>query len=196
MSYTFGELTTALLSSDTFRIVLYNAVGVIGIFLQIILFQMRERKTIIFLNIVNNVVWFSYFGLQGDFLSGVSNVIGIISNLIFLCRGKYRWADSNLWLLLFVAVGVTYSLFTYRDWRDIFPMIGCASSMTAFFMIKEENIRKVSLFTYSMFMCNSISKLYIVAMIADVTALTSVIIALIRYRKKKTGENVVVNEGQ
>jgi hypothetical protein len=52
-------------------------------------------------------------------------------------------------------------------------------------MKKEENIRKISLCTFAMFMCNNISKGYIVALIADITATISIIVALIRYRKKK-----------
>ncbi len=50
-------------------------------------------------------------------------------------------------------------------------------------MIKEVNISRISFFTYIMFMCNSISKLYIVALIADVTAITSVIISLYRHKR-------------
>ena len=186
----FGFEVLNLLELSLGRIVLFNAFGVIGICLQILLYQMKKRKTIILFNIANNVTGFSYFSLQGDLLSGTANIVGIVSNLVFLCRGKYRWAESKLWLLLFIAIGVTYSIFTFKTWRDIFPLVGCASSMVAFFMIKEKNIRKVSLFTYTCFMCNSISKLYIVALIADITAFSSVVIALIRYSKKEEREEV------
>ena len=50
--------------------------------------------------------------------------------------------------------------------------------------MKDENgIRKVALLSYCAFACNSISKLYIVALIADITALASCIIALLRYKE-------------
>lgn len=180
----FLHTSTMLAATDLGRVIVFNAFGVVGIILQILLYQMRTRKKILYLSMANHVAWFSYFAFQGDFLSGVSNVVGIVSNFVFLFRGKHRWADSKLWLILFVAIAVGWSVFTFNGWRDIFPLLGCASSISAFFMMKEKNIRKISLFTYSMYLCNSLSKLYIVALVADITALASVVIALIRYAKK------------
>ena len=50
-------------------------------------------------------------------------------------------------------------------------------------MTKENDIRKTALFAFCAFACNSISKMYIVALIADLTALISIITSLIRYSK-------------
>ena len=182
MFYEWNTILNATMSLG--RTVLFNACGVLGIVMQILIYQMKTRKKILCLSMINNVIWFSYFALQGDFLSGVTSVVGFVSGCIFLFRGKYRFADSKAWLILFVAIAVGMSVFTFNTWKDIFPCIGCAASISALFMIKEENIRKISLVTYAMFMCNSISKLYVVALVADVTAFASVVIGLIRYKKK------------
>ncbi len=169
--------------------ILYNAIGVIAIIVQFMIYQMTNRKSILLVGIFSHIGFFSYFFLQGQFISGVGNVIGIISSIIFLMRDKYRWANSKLWIIFFLAVAATFSILTFKTWKDIFPMLGCLSSMLAFFMIKEENIIKISFFTYVFFMCNSISKLLIVALIADVTAFISVLISLLRLRKKAKARN-------
>lgn len=168
----------------TWQVVLYNAIGVISIFLQIMIFQMKQRKNIIIVSILSNLGWITYFALQNDIISGVSGMVTILSNLIFIFRGKYRWASSKLWLIFFLAVAGSISAFTFKAWNDIFPLLGALASIFAFFMIKEQNIRLVSLVTYAMFMCNSISKLYIVALIADVTAFLSALIAFIRFARQ------------
>jgi hypothetical protein len=59
----------------------------------------------------------------------------------------------------------------------------------AFFMKKENNIRKVALISFIAYVCNSVSKLYIVALIADITALISIISSLIRYREQDKKDN-------
>ena len=96
----FGNSTyiSALLNANfpTWRIVLFNGIGVVAIFLQFMMFQMKRRKDIIFVSMGSNVGWFSYFALQGDLISGVANVIGIMSNIIFLFRENHRWANSKL----------------------------------------------------------------------------------------------------
>ena len=186
------ELSFLLLNTTlpTWQVVLFNVVGVISIFLQIMIFQMKARKHIILFSIASNVGWFTYFALQGDFISGLSSITGILSNVIFLFRGKYRWADSKLWLALFLCIAASIAIITFKDWRDVFPMIACLTSTTAFFMMKEQRIRLISIVTYTFFMCNSISKLYIVALIADVTALLSAIISFIRYAKLNKKESL------
>ena len=165
--------------------ILFNAIGILSIFLQFMIFQMQDRKKIIIVSIFSNIGWLSYFALQGDLISGTANIIGIMSNIIFLLRGKYRWADSKWWLAFFSAVAGVFSLFTFKVWNDVFAFMASLSTTVAFFMLKENNIRKISLFSYCMFMCNSISKLYIVALIADMTALISVVTSLIRYSKRE-----------
>ena len=165
--------------------ILYNTVGFISIFLQFMIFQMKNRKSILILSIFSNIGWFSYFALQGDLISGTASLIGMMSNTVFLFREKYRWANSNLWLVFFLCVGGVFSAFTFRTWVDIFPLLASLTTTVAFFMIKENNIRKISLLSYSLFACNNSIKFYIIALIADITALISVITSLIRYSKKE-----------
>ncbi len=167
---------------------LFNTIGVISIFLQFMIFQMKRKKQIVFVGILSDIGWLSYFALQGDFISGTANIIGIMSKLIILLQGKYRWAESKLWNIFFVAFAAVFSECTFKVWMDVFAVTACTLSILAFFMTKENNIRKVALLAYCAFACNSISKLYVVALIADITALISCVIALIRYRKEEKKE--------
>ena len=168
--------------------ILYNAIGIISIFLQFMIFQMKHKKQIVFVGILSDIGWLSYFALQGDFISGTANIIGIMSKIIILLQDKCKWAKSKIWNVFFVAFAAVFSILTFKVWMDVFALIACTLSILAFFMKDENNIRKVALLAYCAFACNSISKLYIVALIADVTALISCIIALIRYKKGKTEE--------
>ena len=167
--------------------ILFNVIGIISIFLQFMIFQMKRKKQIVFVGILSDIGWLSYFALQGDFISGTANIIGIMSKIIILFQSKYRWAESKLWNIFFVAFAAVFSALTFKVWMDIFALMACTLSILAFFMTKENNIRKVALFAYCAFACNSISKLYVVALIADITALISCIIALIRYKNEDVG---------
>ena len=163
--------------------ILFNTIGVISIFLQFMIFQMKRKKQIVFVGITSDIGWLSYFALQGDFISGTANIIGIMSKIIILLQEKYAWAKSMLWNVFFVAFAAVFSVLTFQVWMDVFALAACTLSILAFFMSKENSIRKVALLAYCAFACNSISKLYIVALIADITALISCALALVRYRK-------------
>ena len=167
--------------------ILFNAIGVISIFLQFAIFQMKRKKQIVFVGILSDIGWLSYFTLQGDFISSTANIIGIMSKIIILMQGKCRWAESKLWNIFFVAFAAVFAVSTFKVWMDVFAVAACTLSILAFFMTKENNIRKVALLAYCAFACNSISKLYVVALIADITALISCVISLMRYSKEEKG---------
>jgi hypothetical protein len=165
---------------------LFNAIGVIAIFLQFMIFQMKHKKRIVFVGILSDIGWLLYFALQGDLISGTANIIGIMAKNIVLLRERHRWAESQWWNIFFVAFAAIFSIFTYQVWMDVFAIAACTLSIIAFFMKNENGIRKVALLSYCAFACNSISKLYVVALIADITALASCIIALLRYKEVGT----------
>ncbi|MBR4942988.1 MAG: YgjV family protein [Clostridia bacterium] len=168
--------------------ILFNGIGVISIVLQFLIFQMRDKKRIVTVGVFSDIGWLLYFALQGDLISGTANIIGIMSKNIVLLREKHKWAESKGWNIFFLLFACGFSLLTFKSIVDIFAVIACTSSVLAFFMEKENNIRKVALVSFCAFACNSISKLYVVALIADVTALISIITSLIRYGKEEKRE--------
>lgn len=165
--------------------ILFNSVGVISIFLQFAIYQMSSKKRIVSLGIINDIGWLSYFVLQGDFISGTASIIGIMSKCIILLQGKYRWAESKFWNVFFVAFAGGFALLTFKNLVDIFAVVACSLSILAFFMKKENDIRKIALLAYCAFACNSISKHYIVALIADISTLISCISSLFRYKQEQ-----------
>ena len=186
--FSFADVSEKLINALDSRMgvgypILFNTIGVISIFLQFMIFQMKRKKQIVFVGITSDIGWLSYFALQGDFISGTANIIGIMSKIIILLQEKYAWAKSMLWNVFFVAFAAVFSVLTFQVWMDVFALAACTLSILAFFMSKENSIRKVALLAYCAFACNSISKLYIVALIADITALISCALALVRYRK-------------
>ena len=164
--------------------ILYNGIGVISILLQFMVFQMKHKRKIVFVGIASDFGWLSYFALQGDFISGTASIIGIMSKIVILLQEKHAWAKSKAWNVFFVVFATGFALATFQAWMDIFALIASALSISAFFMKDENAIRKVALLSFCAFACNSISKVYVVALIADVTAILSCIVALLRYKKR------------
>jgi hypothetical protein len=169
--------------------ILFNVIGVISIVLQFLIFQMKKQRGIVMVGLFSDIGWLLYFVLQGDLISSTANIIGLMSKTIVLLRGKFRWTESPLWNVFFVLFSLVFSLLTFKTIIDIFAFIACISSVLAFFMKKENNIRKVALISFIAYVCNSVSKLYIVALIADITALISIISSLIRYREQDKKDN-------
>ena len=108
-----------------------------------------------------------------------------------MLQDKHKWAESQIWKFFFVGFAAMFFVLTFQVWMDVFALLACSLSILAFFMTKENNIRKMALFAFCAFACNSISKLYIVALIADLTALISIITSLMRYSKVDNNEKQI-----
>ena len=170
--------------------ILVNFFGVIAIILLVMSFQMKSRIKLLLVFILSQSTWIIYFVLQGDLASGIMCTIAIIMSLIFMQREKHKWANSIFWLFFFVALMLTCSILTFKDWRDLFPLLGNVLTAISFFTLNDKLLRTINIGTYLCWMGNSISKLYIVALISDTLTLISVIVSLIRLKKQTPPKSV------
>ena len=179
----------ALINSlGVWHTVISYSIGVISIVFLFLSFQMKDRKKILLVNTIGSFGWICYFLLQGDLVSGLTGSVSIIRTIIFLFREKHAWARSIVWLFVFIALTLTFTIMSFNTYKDLFPMIANVLATISFFMIKEKNIRMFSLGCYSFWMLNSITKGYWIALVSDTCALTSVIISIFRYNKKLKDE--------
>ena len=164
---------------------LIGAISIVFLFLS---FQMKNRKKILIINALGSFGWTIYFVLQGDLMSGLVGTVSLIRTIIFSMREKYAWAKSIAWLFVFLALNVGFACLSYVSVNDLFPLLAGCFATLSFFMLKERNVRIFSLACYFLWMCNSLSKGYWIALVSDVVTLTSVIIGIIRFNRQKALE--------
>ncbi len=169
--------------------ILINAVGVFAIAVKVIETQNKKRSAIILLAILNYLLWISYFILNGNFTSAIVNSISCIQALVFLQRGKYKWADSKFWLIFFLAVQVVASFFTWNGPLSLFSIVAGMLSTIAYFVMDEKLYRWFFLALILLWIGNGIAYGYVIALIHDIFASVSIIIAIIRYNFIKKEKN-------
>lgn len=173
--------------------IIVNGVGVMALILLVASYQMKNRTMMFNVYFGTAISWVFYFGLQGNIASALMNVVGIVRTFVFRLRGKHKWVDSYLTLIVFL-VGMTgLTALSFRDWRDIFPLVATASQTIAFFAIKENTIRAINLFGYVAWILNGITCGYWVALACDCITFVSLVVALVRFSKmtEKSEENHV-----
>ncbi len=162
-------------------IIILNAFGVIAIILKASEFQLKSRKLIFLFASLSALCWVMYFLVQGDFVSMFINFISMINIIIFLQRDRYKWASSKWLLLLFVLLQLSLGILTFKYWHDIFAIVGGVLTTLSYFVINKKTYRYINVFNMSCWVANSISKMYIIALINDSFALISVIVSIFRF---------------
>lgn len=175
-------ITTTLGVWHTIISYMIGAISIIFLFLS---FQMKDRKKILIINAIGSFGWTLYFVFQGDFTSGLIGIVALIRTLIFSMRDKHAWAKSIIWLFVFLGLNVFFTCLSFSSPKDLFSLFAGIMSTISFFMLKERHVRLCSLACYLLWMGNSLSKGYWIALVSDVVTTTSVIIGIIRYNKKQ-----------
>ena len=174
-------------------VVLFNAFGVIAIIVKLLETQNKSRNKIVAFASIGYACWITYFVLNGNFTSAFVNAIGFVQCLIFMQRGKYKWADSIFWLIFFLVVQVVVSVFTFSDWRSMFAIVAGLISTVAYFVMSEKLYRYLFWALITLWLVNGFIYFYWIAVIHDAFAWISIVIAIFRYNiKGKTDRKEIV----
>ncbi len=165
----------------TLYYIILNAFGVIAIILKVIEFQLKKRSIVLILALIGSGCWTLYFLLQDDLVSAAMNLISAVQMLVFLQRGKYKWADSKFWFFFFLVVQVTLGIIFFKVWHDVFPIVGAVFNVIMYYVISRRTYRITGFICLVLWVLNGVFKFYPIALINDVFGAISALVAIIRY---------------
>lgn len=185
-----NTIVNSLSTLGVWYLILVNAFGVLAIVCKVVEFQCKSRKIIFTLATLSFACWIMYFALQGDFVSALINFICFIEVLLFMKRESWKWVNGIWLMFVFLALQIGLGIITFKYWHDIFAILGGALMTIAYFVMSKKTYRIISAGSQLLWVANSVSKLYVVALINDVFATISVFVSIIRFYvlKKPDGE--------
>ena len=163
---------------------LVYGIGIVAMTLSVIAFQFRHRVTIILCNCFGQISWVLYFLLQADLTSAVACGLSAVMLGVFAKKEQWPWATGRISIAFFLVVMSGFSLLSFRVWSDIFPLLAGVFAVLANSRSSEKRLRQLAVLWCVFWLCNSIFKMYPVALINDLFCTASTVIALIRYRDK------------
>ena len=181
--------------------ILINFIGSVAILVKVIETQNKKRTKIVLFAVINYYLWITYFILNGNFTAAVVNGISFVQLLIFLQRGKKKWADSVAWLVVFILAQVVAGYFTWAGPYSLFSITAGILSTIAYYVMDEKLYRYFFLALITLWIFNGIVYGYVIALIHDIFAFVSILIAIIRYNFKKVDDKKAeiddtnINEG-
>lgn len=178
----FDDFAAAL--GIVYYILVYGT-GLVAMALSIIAFQFKKRVTIILSSFFGQACWVLHFLLQGDAMSAIACALSAVMLAVFARKDKWKWATDAATIASFIAVFAGFSIFTFKVWSDIFPLLAGIFAVIANSRSSEKRLRQFSVFWCLFWLLNSTFKLYPVAFANDLLCTVSTIVALVRYREKK-----------
>lgn len=174
-------VNTLSTSLGVWYLIIVNAFGVISIVLKVTEFQCKSRKYIFLFATSSACCWIFYFALQGDLVSALINLVCTVQMLVFMQRGKYKWADSIWWMIGFLAIQLTFSIITFKIWTDLFALVGGLLTTIVYFVVNKKAYRALAFISLLFWILNGVFKGYLIALINDSFAATSALVAIFRF---------------
>ena len=165
--------------------VLVYATGVLAMTFSVIAFQFKRRVTIILSNFFGQSCWVIYFLIQDDLMSAIACALSAVMLALFSKKDKWSWAAGPTSIGVFLLLFSGFSLFTFRVWSDVFPLLAGVFAVIANSRATEKILRRFSVLWCLFWLLNSAFKMYPVALLNDLMCTLSAIVSLIRYRDKR-----------
>ena len=175
-----------------FNEIFIQGIGFIGLILILLIYQIDNRKAMLSLRITASILFGFHFGLLQAWTGSALNFIGAIRTYIFKQRLTKKWAESHLWLYLFIIIFVIVGIFTWEGNHSILPIIGMTAGTISFWVKNPKHIRFISLFPPLIWFVYDFIVLSYPAMILEILLFSSVIIGIIRFdilKKKSVPES-------
>lgn len=121
--------------------------GIIGILLTVILYQQKNRKSLLVYKLIIDVVWIGHYAFIGAYSGAVVCVIAALREFIFVKRDP-RSKKGIIWLPIFILIAIISTVFT---WNNAFSILTCLASCIAVvsFFIGKPRLSRIFVFPIS-----------------------------------------------
>lgn len=165
-----------------------QALGFLATSAGLISFQMKRRGDILVCQMLCSMLFAVQLAFLGKLSGVIFNVLGMIRAIIYSQRGKYKWADSNAFPIVFIILFVSIST-VLAFVESPFALLP-AGAMTVIsisqFLKRERLIRSVALAASPMWIIYHLLYSHSVGGWAgEIFIMLSIVVSLIRYRGKE-----------
>lgn len=173
---------------------LVQALGLIGMTMNLVSFQLREQKKLIRLQFYSSIVFSFHYFLLGAMMGCILNIIGICRAFVFSHKEK-EWARKKIWLYIFIGAYITVYILTftvlglepttYNLLLELLPVIGMTATTIGFFLENAAQVRKLSLMNAPTWLVYNVISGSIGGALTEIFCLISVVVGIIRLDIKR-----------
>lgn len=150
-----------------------------------LIYQQKSRKNIILCKLCADIFWIIHYLFLGAYAGVIPNAVGFFREIVFYNRGKRKWADTPVWVAVFILINLVLGLRTFSVWYNIL-LITASALVTISLWINKPNLTKlitipvcIAFFIYDIFAGSHMG------MINETVSLVSISIYFARHKKEE-----------
>ena len=167
-----------------------QAIGFLGMFSHLASFQCKKRQGILGFQIAGNTFYAIHFGLLGAVSGSAMNVIALLRCLVFYRRGERKWADSPVWIPVFLAVIVGATAVFWEGPKSLLTFAGMVCTTFAMRAAAARAVRLLNLPSDPLWLIYNAISGSISGVVTEIGIMCSILIGFLRHDRtgKKKAE--------
>ncbi|MBR6252940.1 MAG: YgjV family protein [Clostridia bacterium] len=168
------------------RFILIQIIGAIGYALLSISFYRKDKRQILFMQIIANMFFTVHYSMLSGIAGAISNVLGLITYIVIYIMDKYKLKKSknifSLFMILFLLIAV---ILAYENIYSILPFIAFSVAIISFLTGDEDKIRKLGIIVAICWLVYAIVYVSYAAIVFETITLIATAVSLIKNPKEK-----------
>lgn len=165
--------------------VISQIVGFVAFIISLIAYHLNSKKKILNIMRLSNTLTLIHYVLLGAYSGTISKILGLIRDTLVLKKDKYKFLNSNLFLIFFITIYVFFAVLTYKSFFSILPLISAIIYLVVIWNGNDFDVKKAAFIGNILWLIYNIYVFTIVGIISSIIAIISTYLAMLEYRKKE-----------
>lgn len=118
---------------------LFGLGAMISLFL---VYQQKSRKNILKCKLSADIFWIAHYFSLHAWAGMIPNFVGVFRELVFVNRDKRKWADTPIWVGIFIIINFILGIISFENVYDLIP-ITASSFVTVSLWINNPKLTKI-----------------------------------------------------
>lgn len=168
--------------------------GVLLAVLSFFIYLQKTREKILLTKLLSDILNVIQQAMVGALTGSMLNGIAIFRELVFYCKGKKKWAQSRIWLFVFLlCTGIAAPLFSWQGYISLLPAVGSSLAVIGFYCTKPRQIRIFGILAQAFWVVYSVAVLNLGGILSSSVSMLGGIFGLwkdLKNEKQKNTEEV------
>ena len=166
-----------------------QAFGVIAMIESFFIFQVTDRRKMLALKLIDDVLWVTHFVLIGGYTAALTTSIAVFREIVFYHKEKKPWASNILWAIGFSLAFAACAPLTWVNIFSLFPAIASVAATWSFWVNKTNHTKLIQLpVALCMFVYNIVYSSYS-GILTQIIAIASISLFFAKNFSKKGERN-------
>ena len=163
-----------------------QGIGSVGLIFVVLAWNSPTRLKIIKRQSISVSIFIIHYFLLGAYSGAMMSFVTLFRNLVFFQRGKRKWANSQLWIPVFILVCIISISFVWNGWISILPMIGVILGIFSISREKPAHMRLLMLLASLTWIPYSIIVHSYSGLINQIVGVTAILVGMYRHDRKSS----------